>query len=453
MARHADPGSALVYPVFHEWLTGSLVDGRSLLVPDRVLWTADNLEQLVGHFIDAPDFTEKMVFLEKLRNQIEDVTDDAVLLMAELHVVHFLMIWKGAIGAAKKVSDVETILSWRESTAGIEVPTDIVDALQTGVAHPGQWAVTYRHTQLGYLVRFAQVALATKNWLEVAGDPQQLKAFVESIETGRADSAQRHSVLHLALPDHFEPIAQPKHKDAIVVRYGELLDAVPDDVDEAILQIREKLTPELGELFDWYAEPTGRIWLHDEKAWSAFCQWVERIHAVPDLDARERNYKLALVDKLVAARAAMIAGAADWHQQFKHAIRASNLVAVMTKTRVADWAESDPVGVRAAVLPFWASDDPLPGRFDALGDNPEKGVLTTDGERLSLGSVLLMADGAEDHPPLKVTALRRAWLLAGWGDPKGLSAAGLYEQAMAFFDELCRAVPFLRDRLDAQSDV
>jgi hypothetical protein len=149
MARHADPGSALVYPVFHEWLTGSLVDGRSLLVPDRVLWTADNLEQLVGHFIDAPDFTEKMVFLEKLRNQIEDVTDDAVLLMAELHVVHFLMIWKGAIGAAKKVSDVETILSWRESTAGIEVPTDIVDALQTGVAHPGQWAVTYRHTQLG----------------------------------------------------------------------------------------------------------------------------------------------------------------------------------------------------------------------------------------------------------------------------------------------------------------
>ena len=101
MARHADPTAALVYPVFHEWLTGSLVDGRSLLTPDRAPWTEDNLEQLVGQFIAAPDYTEKMVFLDKLHNQIEDVTDDAVLLMAELHVVHFLMIWKGAIGAAK----------------------------------------------------------------------------------------------------------------------------------------------------------------------------------------------------------------------------------------------------------------------------------------------------------------------------------------------------------------
>lgn len=453
MARHADPTAALVYPVFHEWLTGSLVDGRSLLTPDRAPWTEDNLEQLVGQFIAAPDYTEKMVFLDKLHNQIEDVTDDAVLLMAELHVVHFLMIWKGAIGAAKKVSDVETILRWRESTAGVEVPTDIVDAFQTGVAHPGQWALTYRHNQLGYLIRFAQAALATDDWPEPARDPQLLKAFVDSIETDHSDTAQRLSVVHLALPDHFEPIVQPKHKDAIVARYGELLDAVPEDVDEAILQIREKLTPELGERFDWYAEPTGRIWLHDEKAWSAFCHWVERIHAVPNLDGRERDYKLALVDKLVAARAAMSADAADWPDQFKRAIRASNLVAVMTKTRMADWVDSDPDGVRAAVLPFWVSDDPVSVRFDALGDNPDEGVLTTDGERLSLGSVLLMADGAEDHPPLKVTALRRAWLLAGWGDPKGLSAAGLHEQAMAFFDELCRSVPALRDRLDAQSDV
>lgn len=453
MARHPDPGAGLVYPVFREWLTGSLVSGRSLLTPDRVPWTVENLEELEVEFIGAPDVSEKIPFIEKLQMQIEDVSDDAVLLMAELHVVHFLMVWKGAIGGAKKVSDVQTILSWREATARIELPDSIVEALQVGVAHPGQWAVTYRHLQLGYLIQFAKAALAAERWLEIAEDPGALKDLVESIETGRADSAQRLSVLHLALPDHFEPIAQPKHKDAIVARYGELLDQVPGDVDEAILPIREALTPQYGELFDWYAEPIFRTWNRDEKSWNAFCGWVGCFRALPDIDEMERDYKLALVDKLVAARTAMADGAKGWADEFKRAIRASNLVAVMTKTRVADWVEKDPDEARGVFQAFWESDAPPAERLDTLDQNRPEGELKTPGERLALGSVLLMAEGAEDHPPLKITALQKAWLLAGWGTPQGLTVGGTYVQALTFFDELRRSVPSLRDRLDAQSAV
>ena len=143
MARHADPTAALVYPVFQEWLTGSLVTGQSLLTSERVPWTLETLEELEVEFIGAPDVSEKIPFLEKLQMQIEGVSDDAVVLMAELHVVHFLMVWKGAIGGAKKVSDVQTILSWRESTAGIDCPT-LSPALQrvwlTPVSGP-----SYRH--------------------------------------------------------------------------------------------------------------------------------------------------------------------------------------------------------------------------------------------------------------------------------------------------------------------
>jgi MoxR-like ATPase len=454
MARHADPTAALVYPVFQEWLTGSLVTGQSLLTSERVPWTLETLEELEVEFIGAPDVSEKIPFLEKLQMQIEGVSDDAVVLMAELHVVHFLMVWKGAIGGAKKVSDVQTILSWRESTAGIELPDALVEALQVGVAHPGQWAVTYRHLQLGYLIRFAKAALEAEHWLDIAVDPHALKDLVESIDTGgRADSAQRLSVLHLALPDHFEPIAQPKHKDAIVARYGGLLDEVPDDVDEAILQIRGVLTPQLGDLFDWYAEPTVRAWNRDEKSWNAFCQWASRFREMPAFDEMERDYKLALVDRLVAARTAMADDAEGWADEFKRAIRASNLVAVMTKTRVADWVEKDPDAARLVFLGFWQDDASPAERMDALDQNRPEGELKTPGERLALGSVLLMAEGAEDHPPLKITALQKAWLLAGWGNPQGLSVGETYGQAMAFFDEMCLAVPTLRDRLDAQSAV
>ncbi len=453
MARRDDPESGLVYPVFQDWLTGSLLTGRSLLGADRSPWTAAALAELEQHFIGAPDYTEKIVFLDKLHAQLEEVSDDAVLLMAELHVVHFLMVWKGAIGAAKKISDIETILSWREGTASIPVPPNIIDALQVGIAHPGQWALTYRHIQLGYLIRFAQAAVAESKWHEVINDPAALKHFVEAVETGESDTAQRLAVLHLALPDHFEPIAQPKHKDAIVARYGHLVADLPDDIDEAIIDIRGALTPKWGELFDWYGEPLGRTWNRNAKAWTAFCHWARRVRELPDLDAQERDYKLALVEKLVAARTAMADGAEDWPASFKHAIRASNLVAVMTKTRVADWVEQDPDGARDVFLKLWQGKDSPVDRLDRLDDDRPEDELKTPGERLSLGSVLLMAEGAEDHPPLKITALQRAWLLAGWGSPAGLSVGGNYLQAMTFFDELIEAVPTLRDRLDAQSVV
>jgi hypothetical protein len=42
--------------------------------------------------------------------------------MAELHAVHFLIIWIGAISAAKKRSDLETILAW------MPVPCAVPDA-------------------------------------------------------------------------------------------------------------------------------------------------------------------------------------------------------------------------------------------------------------------------------------------------------------------------------------
>ena len=44
--------------------------------------------------------------------------------MAELHAVHFLIIWTGAISAAKKRSDLETILSWMPVPC--TVPDDVL---------------------------------------------------------------------------------------------------------------------------------------------------------------------------------------------------------------------------------------------------------------------------------------------------------------------------------------
>lgn len=82
-------------------------------------------------------------FLEKLRNQPAHVSDVAMQLMAELHVVHFLMWWtegSGAITPEVKRSQILAILSWREGLPSL--PRDVSDAMGTGVARMGQWALS-----------------------------------------------------------------------------------------------------------------------------------------------------------------------------------------------------------------------------------------------------------------------------------------------------------------------
>lgn len=439
------------YEVHHEWLTGSLVTGESLLDPDRKVWTAERLDELTGCFVESPDFTSKMVFIDKLHRQLEDVSDDAVILMAELHIVHFLMIHKLAIGAAKKAKDVETILGWRD--IGVETPKRVLDAFEVGIAHPGQWALTYRNIQLSFLIAFASRAIERDDWLEVANDPWKLRDFVRETATPESDDAARLSLLHLAHPHVFEPIVQPKHAAAIVERYRGSLDNV-EDIDRELLAIRDELTPAFGEGFDWYFEPAFRTWNRDPKRWAEFCGWIADLRALPEFEEHERFYKLDVVDDLERARRAVIADDPEWPTLTKRAIRASNLVATMTKTRMADWIEDDPVQCRQTLLTIWGTTaTPARERIADLEDTRPEDQLTTPGERLSLASVLLMTDGAEDHAPLKISVLRRAWALTGWGEPDGISVPETYDRAMLFFDEVRHSVPTLQDRLDAQGAV
>ena len=73
--------------------------------------------------------------------------------MAELHAVHFLMIWVGAISAATKVSILKTILAWMPAPP--DVPADVVQAMAPGLVHPGTRVMTRRDTQITWLIRFS----------------------------------------------------------------------------------------------------------------------------------------------------------------------------------------------------------------------------------------------------------------------------------------------------------
>jgi 5-methylcytosine-specific restriction protein B len=188
------PGADALYAMHARWLTGVLGPGDSLFTPGAAIWTADCLDELERNFSGRPDLTKGKRFLEKLHDQLADVSSQAVQLMAELHAVHFLIIWIGAISAATKRNDIEAILSWMPVPSS--VPENVLAAMEPGLVHPGQWVMTRRDTQLTWLIRFCRA------WKDLPGERQQLtaddpwamKSFAESIHAASSDSARLHTL-------------------------------------------------------------------------------------------------------------------------------------------------------------------------------------------------------------------------------------------------------------------
>jgi hypothetical protein len=274
------PDTTALYALHNRWLSGVLGAGDSLFTPGSAIWTADHLDELERDFGARPDLTKGKRFLEKLHDQLADASPEAIQLMAELHAVHFLIIWIGAISAAKKRSDLEAILAWMPVPCA--VPDSVLEAMTPGLVHPGQWAMTRRDTQLTWLIRFSRA------WKDVPADRQRLlvtdpwglKDFAETIHAPTSDAA-RLALLHLAQPDTFEPIVSPNHKHLITERFAEAAGS-DSDIDRRLLTARAALTPVYGERFDWYGAPLVRLWWKDQKAWSAFLLWLERFRAIPD---------------------------------------------------------------------------------------------------------------------------------------------------------------------------
>jgi hypothetical protein len=66
----------------------------------------------VHTFIDRPNADPGVRYLAKLQGQVGGGSPGVIQLMAELHAVHLLIIWTGAISVAKKKSIMDAVLAW-----------------------------------------------------------------------------------------------------------------------------------------------------------------------------------------------------------------------------------------------------------------------------------------------------------------------------------------------------
>ena len=284
-----------MYAMHARWLTEVLGPGDSLFTPGTAIWTKGHLDELERAFVAHPDTTPGRRYEEKLRDQLAGVSPEAKQLMAELHAVHFLMIWVGAISAATKVSILKAILAWMPTPP--DVPADVVQAMAPGLVHPGTWVMTRRDTQITWLIRFSSAwkELPEPQRQALVADPWALKEFTGRVDAPSANSAQM-AVLHLAHPDAFDPIVSADHKRWITTRFADVAGTSPD-VDRRLLAARAALTPQYGEGFDWYDDWLVRLWWKNGKDWKSFLRWLEHSRANADRPAPETGRLLESGDE------------------------------------------------------------------------------------------------------------------------------------------------------------
>jgi hypothetical protein len=193
-------------------------------------------------------------------------------------------------------------------------------------------------------------------------------------------------------------------------------------------------------------------------SWAAFMSWAARIAESLDLDAQEREYKVQVAARLADVRRAFLAGDVGWVDALWSVLRDRSAPANWLNWRfVADLKESataDEDSFARAVSALWDdSPDPVArlATFDV--EMIELGSFTP-GNRLALGSTLLMARDVTKWPPYNARPVKKASVLAG----VPVDESTLVKRYEALLD-LCgevrvraqqHGIAGLRDAVDAQ---
>jgi 5-methylcytosine-specific restriction enzyme B len=294
-------GRPALYEAAQRFVRDALERDASVFSPSRRVWTSTALDDLHQRFVIGADLGEGS-FETKLEAQLAGASDEVVQLLAEL--LFFNLLAAADITAAKKRELVDAVLG--HMAEPVVVPKDLQQAFEVGIARIGS-GKNHRYWQLVYLIELARrwKALADDKRHQLLGDPWAFKSFANDQESFKA-GLQRQAVLHLLFPNEFEPIISKPHKDQIVKTFEDLLTEPTDDVDRALLQLRDHLAERFGQDFHFYQPEVKVLWQPAKVSpWDQLARWARQILAAPDFDRHERDYKLELADDLAQVRAAV----------------------------------------------------------------------------------------------------------------------------------------------------
>ncbi len=241
----------------------ALVRFDSLFTPGRKLWTLQNLRRFHVLFVERFDDGEGL-FLEKFRTQLDGADDDVYQLAAELLYVQ--QFFTSLTGPAKKIENVQTVLSW--STRPAPIPDWAVVGVKRGLAGDQSFN-QHRPFHLAWLNEFLidWQSLPEADRLGRLDDPWRFAKAVRGIEFSRgAHQPMREAWLYLIFPDTFENISSRKDKKLIREAFkSRLAQGMTDNIDADLLAIRKSFSPQEDEGFHFYRSPLIEQWQTERK--------------------------------------------------------------------------------------------------------------------------------------------------------------------------------------------
>jgi 5-methylcytosine-specific restriction protein B len=179
----------------------------SAFSPGQPAWTRESVDELKRLFVNRPDVPGAS-FGEKLEIQLAEASDPARLLFAELYYLNRLPL-SDYRGSQKRFAVNEILF---KVTSTVTIPNELDEALDSGAFQGGIAFLIRRYWQLCLLVEF------TRSFLDRSEPDQQVclddpLAFGDLLSTVTqfGEQRQRQSLLYLAHPQHYQPIARGKY--------------------------------------------------------------------------------------------------------------------------------------------------------------------------------------------------------------------------------------------------
>jgi DNA polymerase III delta prime subunit len=246
-----------LYEVFDQFERRCLLEDRSLLWPERTIWTQENLAEMRERLIEGGIAGAQLSFGEKLEHQMQGASPELWGLLADIYFIYCL---------PSKYIKFDTKFRYVQESAqraGFNPPQPD-DPIWEAQRHG------YTRTTLKYHQKYAHFWLIILLALEVKQsnrpekiiqDPDLLQETLDQILKGLPSPGDRaydmrHALLFLAFPERYERIISTRDKELIYETYKDKINSEGvEDMDDAIYRIREVMEDQYqagGPVLDFY---------------------------------------------------------------------------------------------------------------------------------------------------------------------------------------------------------
>jgi 5-methylcytosine-specific restriction protein B len=254
----------------------------SAFAPGRPAWTPQNVDELAKAFVDSPRIMST-TFDTRVVEELQGISDDALLLFAELY--YLLLAPLDDFKGETKRRLIDVVLGIMREP--VSIPTELAEALESGVFTGGVAFSVGRPKNLTYLIKFAAAFLAPECPDVVWRDPLTFRDRLDK-HVGTVPASERNSLLYLAFPNFFLPVISDKHRQMMWHAFQDVLTEPTGNIDDDLYRIYWRLCHEQGTQIDFYAEPWWGRWdpkhLESVKSPTGQRAWLVRGSAVEGHD-------------------------------------------------------------------------------------------------------------------------------------------------------------------------